>query len=180
MVRKSRQRRPGGNLPLSSIVLYLLLLTVLTTGASLSRYVSTGEGAGALEVSPLVLSASASAASTDELMLDASAPATYAFTVSNESDGVVSPVAFAYDVVVELSAPLPEGVAISLDGEQAVSADGHTKRYTFSGASCAGGISSTNAHELRFKVIDSTSLGQETALNVMVSIHAEQTPEGGY
>lgn len=177
MVRKSRQRRPGGSLPLSSVALYLLLLTVLTTGASLSRYVSTGEGAGALEVSPLVLSASASTTSTDELKLDASTPATYSFTVSNESDGVVSPVAFAYDVVVELSDPLPEGVAISLDGGQAVSVKGNT--YTFSGSSCAGGTSSTNAHELCFEVIDSTSLGQETALNVTVSIHAEQTPEGG-
>lgn len=176
MVRKSRQRRPGGNLPLSSIALYLLLLTVLTTGASLSRYVSTGEGTGALEVSPLVLSAGTST-SSGQLNLDASTPAAYAFTVSNESDGVVSPVAFAYDVVVELSDPLPEGVAISLDGGQAAAVNGNT--YTFSGASFTGGVSSTQDHQLLFEVTDAASIGQDSTLTVTVSIHAEQTAEGG-
>lgn len=173
MAHKRSHSRRAFRLPPTAALFYLLLCTTLATGVSFSRYVARDTGGYALQVTPLVLTASAQV-SESSLTLDCStgtsSSAEYVFAVSREAGGVN----FRYDVVIKLDTPLPEGVRMRLDNAVGQS-DDDGKEYVFAGQSFSDGSVSSNTHYLTFEADDPAGVTQAANIQVSVDVVAEQT-----
>ena len=167
----ARARRKWFALPAHVYVGYLLVGTLLFTGASFARYVyrtSAGDGA---RTAAFVVSASAVSPWTDGTIVP-NGQNTYTFQVSNSRGGSVSQVAVSYGVTVTLSQPLPQGVTLLLDGETGVVSG---SSYVFRNAGVfQAGTSSTHSHTLAFQAGAGMDQSQPMELHVSVSVDAEQ------
>lgn len=158
-------------LSLAACAAYLLVCALLFTGVSLSRFTVSGGDSDAARAA--VLAVGAEGANDDgDYTLEPGGTAEYGFTVTNEENGIVSEVALRYDVVVELSAALPEGVSAELDGSPgSVSPDG--TKLTFAGAGeFEAGEHEENEHVLTFTASENTAASE--SFTVTVSVAAEQ------
>lgn len=100
-------------LPLSAIVSYLLVVTLLLSGVSLARYTASATGSDSARVARFSVSATASADQPSTLTLDSAEGTSgeYAFEVMNDSETAVQ-----YTVVV---GNLPPDVCVTM-GDQKV------------------------------------------------------------
>lgn len=142
----SPKSRP--HLPLHVYLSYLLIGTFLLTGVSFARYISFADGSDSARVAAgtVVVTYDGDAAiemirpTDDGILME-----NFNFYVSNSG----SEVAIQYDLVVELDAPLPDGVTMTLDGEPC---EGNSDNiYTFTNmGTFAAGVETINPHTLTF------------------------------
>lgn len=170
---RGRSRRRICRPPLCVCLTYLLVCTALATGLSFSRYAAVGADQDQARVAVGILSA-AGADGTLELDcgLERAPSGEYRFTVTNQENGVVSQVAVGYEVVVELTEPLPDGVTISMDGTAGA---GSGKTYTFSCGAFAAGIPETAEHVLTIEAVrEEVTLGGPYYGELSISVRAAQ------
>lgn len=168
--RRTAAYRP----PLHVCLAYLLVCTMLTTGLSFSRYTSTNGTSDTARVAAGALHVSGSSSATFKLDCnDETTPEDeYTFTVINKDGGKISQVALKYNVVVELSEPLPTGVTITLDGKPGTK---NGKSYTFFGGTFASGDSDSNRHTLTITADSGEVVGDSTYhRDLTIYVQAEQ------
>lgn len=163
-------------LPLPVWLAYLLVCTLLLTGGSLARYITTADGSDATRVASGLVTVSYDEHNTSFLM---DAPSNYSelqkseftFEVSNGT----SEVAIRYDVVVTLDKALGEGVTMTLDEESGAETD-EGKQYEFANVGTfAAGVEQTNTHTLSFAGdFNTIKLGTEALYNIQISIRSRQ------
>lgn len=159
--------RRRGATPLYAYLLYLLVVGSLFTGITSSRYLASDSCDDSASVSAVALSTSGNSGSL--IHLEPGSQDSYSFTVSNYEADTVSQVALQYDVVVELSGELPQGVRMMLDE---ASGSGTGKVYTFFDAgTLLAGEEDSNSHALSFTADAGSSAA---SVEVTVTILAEQ------
>lgn len=136
------------HLPLHVILAYLLVCSLLLTGVSFSRYISSEGGSDNARVAAGAVVVSYDDDTIVEMMRpedDGTLTEDFHFSVSN----TVSEVAIQYDLVVKLDNPLPDGVSMALDGTSCTDSGDHT--YTFANmGTFAAGVEATHTHTLSF------------------------------
>lgn len=163
-------------LPLPVWLAYLLVCTLLLTGVSLARYITTADGSDAARVASGLVTVSYDEHNTSFLM---DAPSNYSelqkseftFEVSNGT----SEVAIQYDVVVTLNEPLVDGVAMTLDEKKGTETD-EGKQYEFANVGTfAAGENKTDTHTLSFTgdFMEIPS-GTDNTYNIQISIRSRQ------
>lgn len=159
--------RRRGAIPLCAYLLYLLVAVSLFTGITASRYLVSDSGDDNAAVAAVALSTSVDG--SDSITLTPGGQDSYSFTVSNHEGSTLSQVALQYDVVVELSGELPQGVSMALDGAPG---SGSGTVYTFSDAGTfLAGEENDNQHTLTLTADGSSLAG---SVELAVTIHAEQ------
>lgn len=163
-------------LPFHVWLTYLLVCTLLATGVSFARCVSTSTAGDSARAAALSVNAQADS-DQNALTIDEDNPsAEYAFTVSNTDNRTVSQTALQYDVIVELDQTLPADVSmelISSDGsaDSPDSTTGYT--YIFSDIGILeAGIEENDSYTLVFQTTGSPSVS--CVINADVSVRAEQ------
>lgn len=161
-------------LPLPVWLAYLLVCTLLLTGVSFARYITTASGSDAARVAAGLVTVDYD--DTNEIKLvrpstDGLLTENYKFTVSNGS----SEVAIRYDVVVTLDKPLNSGVTMTLDGQPGTETDGE-KQYEFTNmGTFAAGENDTYTHTLSFTGDFGTIRpGTEDTYDIKISIRSQQ------
>lgn len=169
----SGQRKlPQYRLPLHVYLLYLLVVSFLLTGMSLSRYVTATSGGDTARVAGTAVSTQVTQGNGSIALTQPGATAGYSFSVTNSRGGTISQVALQYDVIVEVGEPLPAGVELRLDGKTG-QLDPEGKTYTFVDVGTFGaGNEDTHPHTLTFAATD--VLDEVVSINVTVSVRAEQ------
>lgn len=161
-------------LPLPVWLAYLLVCTLLLTGVSFARYITTASGSDAARVAAGLVTVDYD--DTNEIKLvrpstDGLLTENYKFTVSNGS----SEVAIRYDVVVTLDKPLNSGVTMTLDGQTGTET-GDRKQYEFTNmGTFAAGENDTYTHTLSFTGnFDTISSGTDDTYNIKILIRSRQ------
>lgn len=162
-------------LSLMAVICVLAAISVLL-GTTIARF--WGETNGTAQIRIAAFAADAAAVTTGDLSIDYSAAetaASYSFTVSNHKDGITAEVDVGYSVTVTLSAALPDGLTLTLDGiSGTASDDGLTYSFEDPAWVLSAGTASTAAHELTFSA-DSSVLTEALAISkISVSVLAEQ------
>lgn len=162
-------------LPLPVWLAYLLVCTLLLTGVSLARYITTADGSDAARVASGLVTVSYGENTTQMEMVrppdDGVLTEDFKFTVSNNS----SEVAIRYDVVVTLDKALGEGVTMTLDEKKGTKTD-EGKQYEFANVGTfAAGENKTDTHTLSFTG-DFMEIPSETdnTYNIQISIRSRQ------
>lgn len=164
--RRCFLRRRGAT-PLCVYLLYLLVAVSLFTGITASRYLASDSCDDSASAAAVALSTSVDGA--DSITLTPGGQDSYSFTVSNHEGSTVSQVALQYDVVVELSGELPQGVSVALDGAPG---SGSGTVYTFSSVGTfEAGEEDDNQHTLTLTADDSSLAA---SVELTVTIRAEQ------
>lgn len=138
-------------LPLPVWLAYLLVCTLLLTGVSFARYITTANGGDTARVAAGLVTVNYEE-SDAEIRLERPTGNSvetnkFEFSVSNGS----SEVAIRYDVVVTLDMPLKDGITMKLDG-QTGTATGEENQYVFSNVGTfAAGENETIPHTLSFE-----------------------------
>lgn len=155
----------------------LFIVTVLVCGASISLYRSHTEGTSKGTIASFAWSSGATNGS-NTLEIDCNTDVnttTYNFWVKNEKDGKVMEVDAEYSVTVNLSAKLPTGVTMKLDGaDGAVSNSGKTYTFTDSAWAFKAGVDESNEHSLVFTADPSAVVGNTTISDIIISVTIEQ------
>lgn len=154
---------------------YLLVCTLLLTGVSFARYITTASGSDAARVAAGLVTVSYEESTTaiqmDRPTNDGLKKEDFMFTVSNGS----SEVAIQYDVVVTLDKPLGDGVTMTLDGQTGTET-GDRKQYEFTNmGTFAAGVEQTKTHTLSFTGnFDTISPGTDDTYNIQITIRSRQ------
>lgn len=154
---------------------YLLVCTLLLTGVSFARYITTASGSDTARVAAGLVTVSYEESTTKMEMVrpsdDGVLTKDFEFTVSNGS----SEVAIQYDVVVTLDTPLKTGVAMTLDGQTGTET-GDRKQYEFTNmGTFAAGENDTYTHTLSFTGDFGTiSPGTDDTYNIQITIRSRQ------
>lgn len=172
--KKQRLKR----LPVHVYLAYLLVCTLLLTGVSFSRYISSASGSDNARVAAGVVAVNHDETTTMEMDQDVGNTVqtrVFSFSVSN----VQSEVAIRYDLVLELNQSLPNGVTISLYKNDdtnplgTFSADSSTQLSIPNAGVFQAGVYSTDQYKLTFQgnfdIID-----QDYDRIVNISVQAEQ------
>lgn len=175
---KKNNTKPIGKpvrLPLSAYLAYLLVCTLLLTGVSFSRYLTTTGGTAAARVASGVVEVEYDPDSAHIFMErpwdDGIQTEEFVFTVSNQA----SEVAIQYDLEITLNKALPNGVTVELDGTTCI--QNYATSYTATGAGIftAGGSEQTNTHCLTFVGDYSTiKSGTDESRKITIRVHATQ------
>lgn len=162
-------------LPVHVYLAYLLVCTLLLTGVSFSRYISSASGRDNARVAAGVVTVRYDDNTNNIEMIrpsnDGVRTERFNFSVSNG----VSEVAIRYDVVVTLDQALKNGVTMQLDdGTGSVSDD--KKTYTFPNAGTfEAGVSGTKTHTLSFAGDFDTILpGTDDTYQIEIAIRSQQ------
>lgn len=154
---------------------YLLVCTLLLTGVSFARYVTTADGSDAARVAAGLVTVGYEENTTKMEMERPSGDGVltrdFEFTVSNNS----SEVAIRYDVVVTLDEPLVNGVTMKLDEQPGIQTDGG-KKYKFTNmGTFAAGENKTDMHTLSFTGdFMEVPSGTDDTYNIQISIRSQQ------
>ena len=170
-LKRKQTAKPQFKLPIHAYLTYLLICAFLLTGVSFARYVSTGSGKDGARVAVGNISVSHDPDTTIVM----SCPSDYSpetrrfeFCVSNQN----SEVAIRYDVIVNLSEPLPDGVPMMMD-DTPCSESAQTV-FTFKNAGVFNaGIPESKTHTLSFTG-DFNVIQEASERTVTISIRAEQ------
>ena len=158
-------------LPLHAYLMYLLIGAFLLTGVSFARYISTGSGQDGARVAAGKVTVSHDPNTMIEMSRpddDGSVTRQFAFNVSNQN----SEVAIRYDVIVNLSEPLPNGVSMMMDNTPC--SESAQTVFTFKNAGVfPAGNSDIKTHTLSFTG-DYSLIGEESSRTITISIRAEQ------
>lgn len=162
-------------LPLPVWLAYLLVCTLLLTGVSLARYITTADGSDAARVASGLVTVDYEENTTQMEMVrpwdDGVLTEDFKFTVSNNS----SEVAIRYDVVVTLDKALGEGVTMTLDEKKGTKTD-EGKQYEFANVGTfAAGVDQTNTHTLSFAGdFNTIESGTDDNYDIQISIRSRQ------
>lgn len=154
---------------------YLLVCTLLLTGVSFARYITTADGSDAARVAAGLVTVGYDESKTAIQLVrpsgDGVLTENYEFTVSNGS----SEVAIQYDVVVTLNKALGEGVTMTLDGQPGTETDGG-KQYEFTNmGTFAAEMEQTIPHILSFTGdFDTIRPGTDDNYDIQISIRSRQ------
>ena len=171
---KKRQRIGIGRLSVICICM-IATITILSTGTTLSKMVSTAAGSSSAQVAAFIVEANGS--KQELLTVDCNsntANAAYSLSVTNEKNGKVSEVSIKYNIIVTLPEALPNGVTVKV-GDKAGTLSADKKTYTFADVGTfPAGIKATHNCTLLFEA--DTNLVEDEYLieNIQVSIHTEQ------
>lgn len=176
MNSKKIKSSPKGRcrLPLHVYLAYLLVCTLLLTGVSFSRYISTANAGDSARVAKGVVTVSYD--ENTELKLerptdDGTLTENFQFHVSNS----VSEVAIRYDVVVTLDKALGNGVTLTLDGRPGTVKNGGIE-YEFPNMGIfAAGVSDSKTHTLSFAgdFMEIPS-GTDDTYSIQIAIRSQQ------
>lgn len=161
--------------PLPVWLAYLLVCTLLLTGVSFARYITTANGSDTARVAAGLVTVSYEESTTAIRMErptnDGLEEKDFIFGVSNNS----SEVAIQYDVVVTLDTPLKTGVAMTLDGKSG-NVTNERKRYEFTNmGTFAAGENDTYTHTLSFTGdFDTIRPGTDDTYNIKILIRSRQ------
>lgn len=161
-------------LPLYVYLSYLVICTLLLTGISFSRYISSANGSDSARVAKGVVTVSYDENSTKLEMIrpeeDGVETRAFPFEVSNGT----SEVAIQYDVVVKLNQALQDGVTMKLDDMECSESTNNT--YTFSNmGTFEAGVSDTKTHTLSFAGdFNDIRPGTDDTYQITISIHSHQ------
>ena len=169
------KRKNGARLFFASIILFATLLAT-ASGVSLAKIFSSSNGGDNAQVSVMVVDLKGG--SSDNLTIDCGqgiATASYNFAITNTKDGKTAELSFKYDVIVSLPEALPEGISITVDGQNGTtSPDRKTVTIADVGRFTAGN-SQTHEHTLVFSVVNLGSVLKDYRFaNMGVSVRAEQ------
>ncbi|MDY4173364.1 MAG: hypothetical protein SOY17_11535 [Evtepia sp.] len=172
--KKRKERRI--RLPFHVWLTYLLICTLLATGVSSARYVSTSTAGDSTRTAVLAVNASSSGSGNTLTIDKNNQSAGYSFTVANEDNGTVCETTLQYDVIVELSNPLPADVSMELASDDGVTVvpdnmTGNTCTFSDVGIFEAG-IEENDSYTLVFQTTGSPSVS--CVINADVSVRAEQ------
>lgn len=138
-------------LPFYVYLSYLVICTLLLTGVSFSSYISGADASDSARVAAGLVTVSYNENTTTVEMERPADPDNqmetkgFSFNVSN----CESEVAIRYDVIVTLEKTLPNGVTMTLDGEECFGNADNT--YTFSNmGTFEAGVQNTRTHTLSF------------------------------
>lgn len=160
------------SLPLYVYLSYLAVCTLLFTGVSFSRYISAANGSNSIRVASageitVNYGRNSAVQISQPTSPENQLTGTFPFNVSNAN----SEVAIRYDIVVQPTQPLPEGVRISLDGKEPTGSD---KEYRFSNVgSFDDGTNKINFHTLSFTG-DYSTIQTDYSSQITISIQATQ------
>ena len=164
------------SLPLHIYLIYLLVCTVLLTGVTFSHYITTTNGGDNANVAGGIIVVTSN--SNTELIMEQPFDSSivtqdFSFEVFNYSSNAISEVAIQYDVIVTLNEKLPDGVSLTMDGNDYSASDNNNK-YTFSNAGTfEAGVQDSNTHTLSFTG-DYSIINEQAERNITISIYAEQ------
>lgn len=176
MLRKEEtKRRIGARTAFALVILFATLLAA-ASGVSFAKNLSSSSGGDNAQVSVLIMEVQGNP--SDNLNIDCVQgimTAAYKFAVTNMKDGNTAEVSFKYDVILRLPEALPEGISITVDGENGTaSSDGKTVTFTDAGRFTAGNPQ-THEHTLLFSVVNLGSVLKDYHFaNMGVSVRAEQ------
>lgn len=162
-------------LPLPVWLAYLLVCSLLLTGVSFARYVTTANGSDAAQVAAGLVTVSYEESTTAIRMErptnDGLEEKDFIFGVSNNS----SEVAIRYDVVVTLDTPLKNAVTMTLDGKTGTKTDDGKQYEFFNMGTFAAGVEQTKTHTLSFTGdFDTIRPGTDDTYNIKILIRSQQ------
>lgn len=181
---KSRQLKSSNkeslHLPIHAYLGYLLVCTLLLTGVSFSRYISSASGSDSPRVAAGVVTVSYDGDTTVEMDRPTDPnnqieTAEFSFHVSNSA----SEVAIQYDLVLALDQPLPNGVTISLyknGGSDPIGTFDNNidSQFTVSNAGIfKAGSQEIDQYKLTFEG-DFDTISEDYNRTVSISVQAEQ------
>lgn len=163
--------------PIFVYLSYFFISTLMLTGISFSRYISTTKGEDGADVAAGIVVAVPETKGNLTLQLEENqSTIAYDFTVSNEKNGTMSEVAIQYDIIVALNEPLPDGISLQLDGESPERQQ-EKKEYVFSQAGVFDAAKGEkHNHTLIFQAKKEDVLKEQETMErtVTVTVHAQQ------
>ena len=155
---------------------YLLVFSVFLCGITMAHY--HGSAYGNMQIHVAAFAADAAAVTTGDLSIDCLAGETavsYSFTVCNHKDDITAEVDVGYSVTVTLSAALPNGLTLTLDGiGGTISDDGLAYSFEDPAWVLSAGTASTASHELTFTADPAVLVESVVVDTIKVSVVAEQ------
>ena len=176
MLRNVRTKKRNGVKFAFALVILSAAIFVMACGVSFAKNLSSSSGGDNARVSVLIMEVRGT--SSDNLKIDCSQgimTAAYNFAVTNKKDGKTAELSFKYDVILKLPEALPEGISITVDGQNGTtSPDRKTVTIADVGRFTAGN-SQTHEHTLVFSVVNLGSVLKDYRFaNMGVSVRAEQ------
>lgn len=175
MGERTSKKKCTRRIPPMVWVTYLLVCSLILTGVSLARYVTTFRGGDEAQVAAGLVTVTYS--DPTELVMTqppdnpkGSGFQSFAFQVSNEN----SEVAIQYDLVIELEQPLPNGVTMMLDNiDNMYQAQDGTTFIIPQEKPFKAGTPETREHRLFF-IGDYSTINDPSFRKIDISVRAEQ------
>ena len=158
------------------LVLTLFCLVSVTNYISigyLSRYSDYDEGVASVQLASFIINTVPDY--SKDLVIDVTQGENsidYTFSISNNKNGIITEVATNYDVVVQSSDEIPNGVSMEING---ISPEKNGNKYIFSDVgSFSSGVAGTNTHIITFTADTNVITENVNVDNININVIAKQ------